>query len=233
MTKVCIVGSADSLTGKGLGEKIDSHDIIIRINQPKISGFEKDVGSRVTHSFIAPWQIVGFKPNKNVCRRCHSKMANAISREKSILIEDCFNRLRLEDSATILLKEITEGPFYDFHSFYKEINHLINNTVKFSFINLLNRSPKWKKRGFSKNPTTGTLLIEYYRKFYGNVDIAGFGHPITKRQDDFYHYWDINKENSLKRTEPHDINIDIMWLQKLHKKNKINILELDESINTI
>ena len=42
MNKVCIVGSADSLTGKGLGGKIDSHDIIIRINQPEISGFEKE-----------------------------------------------------------------------------------------------------------------------------------------------------------------------------------------------
>jgi hypothetical protein len=232
MNKVCIVGSADSLTGKGLGEKIDNHDIIIRINQPHISGFEKDVGSRVTHCFIAPWQIVGFTPNKSVCRRCHSKMANAISREKSILIEDCFNRLKLEDNGTIVLKDTTEGPFYDFHGFYKEISNLINSNIKFSFINISHRSPKWKKRGFSKSPTSGTLLIEYYRKLYGNVDIAGFGHPINKRQDDFYHYWDINKEDSLKRTDPHDINIDIMWLQKLHKKNKINILELNENNNT-
>ena len=66
MNKVCIVGSADSLTGKGLGEKIDNHDIIIRINQPHISGFEKDVGSRITHCFIGPWQIVGWTPGGNV-----------------------------------------------------------------------------------------------------------------------------------------------------------------------
>ena len=76
MTKVCIVGSADSLIGKGLGEQIDNHDIIIRINQPQISGFEKDVGSRITHSFIAPWQIIGWVPGGNVCELCSAKDKN-------------------------------------------------------------------------------------------------------------------------------------------------------------
>ena len=233
MTKVCIVGSADSLIGKGLGEQIDNHDIIIRINQPQISGFEKDVGSRITHSFISPWQIVGFTPNRRICRKCQSKMANATPREKSIIIEDCFNRLKLEDNGTIVLKDTTESVSYNFHRFYKEISHLIDTSINFSFIQV-SRShhavKKWRKRGFAEVPTNGTLVIEHYRKVYGNVNIAGFGHPVTKRQDDFYHYWD--KENRLKKTDPHDINMDIMWLQKLHKKNKINILELNENNNT-
>ena len=45
-------------------------------------------------------------------------------------------------------------------------------------------------------------------------------------------YWDTKKENSFP-DDPHDINMDMIWLKKLYKKNKINILELDESNNTI
>ena len=234
MTKVCIVGSADSLIGKGLGEQIDNHDIIIRINQPQISGFEKDVGSRITHSFISPWQIVGFTPNRSICRKCHSKMENATPVEKSIIIEDCFNRLKLEDNGTIVLKDTTEGVSYDFHRFYKEISHLIDTSINFSFIQVLKSHhgvKKWRKRGFAKVPTNGTLVIEHYRKVYGNVNIAGFGHSSKARHDKFYHYWDSKKEKNLTN-HPHDINTDIIWLKKLHDKHKIRILELDENNNT-
>lgn len=248
MTKVCIVGSADSLTGKGLGEKIDSHDIIIRINQPQISGFEKDAGSRITHSFIAPWQIAGWVPRGNVCAICSSKIENRKDRTESIIREDCFNRLKLEDKRTIVLQSKPAGLTYNFHSFYKEISHLIDDQVNFSFIEIFNTIKKWRKRGFSRFPTNGSLLVEYYRKVYGNVNIVGFGHGSNGKQDKFYHYWDteskwrdhgynvvnneIIRDNSFSG-DPHNLNIDRVWLNKLHKKNKINILELDESINTI
>ncbi len=232
MTKVCIVGSADSLTGKGLGEVIDSHDVIIRINQPKISGFEKDAGSRITHCFISPWQIAGWMPKGNVCALCSSRIDNRKPRKESIIREDCFNKLKLEDKRTIVLQSHPAGLTYDFHSFYKEINHLIDNTFNFSFIQIFDTIKKWRKRGFSRIPTNGTLVVEYYRKLYGNVNIVGFGNALNGKQDKFYHYWDIKKDKSLSN-DPHNMSTDIIWLKKLHKKNKINILELDESINTI
>ena len=234
MTKVCIVGSADSLIGKGLGEKIDNHDMIVRINQPHISGFEKDVGSRITHCFIGPWQIVGWTPGGNVCELCSAKDKNRKIREKTIINEDCFNRLKLEDRRTIVLRSHPAGLIYDFHRFYKEISHLIDDGIDFSFIETLTsvNIKKWRKRGFTRIPTNGTQVVEYYRRVYGNVNIAGFGHGSNERSDKFYHYWDTKKENSFP-DDPHDINMDMIWLKKLHKKNKINILELDENNNTI
>jgi hypothetical protein len=43
---VAIVGSGPSERGKGLGGEIDSHDIVIRINNHTVKGFEADYGSR-------------------------------------------------------------------------------------------------------------------------------------------------------------------------------------------
>ena len=49
---VCIVGKSDSLLGKGLGDAIDAHDAVFRVNMPPIKGHEKDVGTKTSVCFI-------------------------------------------------------------------------------------------------------------------------------------------------------------------------------------
>ena len=219
-TKVCIVGSSDSLIGKSLGEKIDSHEIVVRINQPEISGFEKDIGSRLNHSFISIWQI-----------------AKGVTGIGPIVNKDCFERLRNEEgeSAVVLpTSKLFFGLNYDFHCFYREISPFIDDSIMINFIDTSPGVPfinmkKWKKRGFSRRPTNGTLVVDYYRRLYGRINIVGFGHPSDVAREKFYHYWDTNKEKDLPAMHKyHEPNIDTAWLNRLHKKNKINILELDE-----
>ena len=43
---VAIVGNGPSEVNKGLGKEIDSHDIVIRINNYSIQGYERDYGSK-------------------------------------------------------------------------------------------------------------------------------------------------------------------------------------------
>lgn len=43
---IAVVGNGPSELGKGLGQEIDSHDVVIRFNNYKIKGFEKDYGRR-------------------------------------------------------------------------------------------------------------------------------------------------------------------------------------------
>lgn len=45
-SNIAVVGNGPSEIGKGLGAEIDSHDIVIRFNNYKTDGFEKDYGSR-------------------------------------------------------------------------------------------------------------------------------------------------------------------------------------------
>jgi len=46
--KVCIIGNSPNLLENDLGEKIDSFDQVIRINDFLIKGFEKQIGSKTT-----------------------------------------------------------------------------------------------------------------------------------------------------------------------------------------
>jgi len=51
--KVVIIGNAPSLIGSNLGKKIDRCSKIVRFNDFRIQGFEKDLGSRTTHWCVA------------------------------------------------------------------------------------------------------------------------------------------------------------------------------------
>jgi len=47
-SKIIIVGSGSSVLDKELGKKIDSFDIVVRLNNYEIKGYEKYVGSKTT-----------------------------------------------------------------------------------------------------------------------------------------------------------------------------------------
>ncbi|XP_064412763.1 type 2 lactosamine alpha-2,3-sialyltransferase isoform X2 [Latimeria chalumnae] len=55
--KCIVVGNGGVLRNKTLGEKIDSYDIIIRLNNGPVIGHEKDVGKRTTFRLCYPESI--------------------------------------------------------------------------------------------------------------------------------------------------------------------------------
>ena len=49
VNKSCvIVGNGGSLRGSGLGKRIDSYDVVARMNSFRIFGYEEDVGNKCT-----------------------------------------------------------------------------------------------------------------------------------------------------------------------------------------
>lgn len=50
--RVAIVGGAPNIAGRGLGEGIDSHDLVVRLNLMLPDGRESDLGSRTDVRFI-------------------------------------------------------------------------------------------------------------------------------------------------------------------------------------
>ncbi|XP_059196947.1 ST3 beta-galactoside alpha-2,3-sialyltransferase 3a isoform X3 [Centropristis striata] len=53
--KTCIiVGNGGILSNKSLGQRIDDFDVVVRLNEAPVTGFEKDVGSKTTMRITYP-----------------------------------------------------------------------------------------------------------------------------------------------------------------------------------
>ncbi|XP_044540802.1 type 2 lactosamine alpha-2,3-sialyltransferase-like, partial [Gracilinanus agilis] len=55
--KCIVVGNGAVLKNKTLGEKIDSYDVIIRINDGPVRGYEEDVGTKTTFRIFYPESV--------------------------------------------------------------------------------------------------------------------------------------------------------------------------------
>ncbi|ROL41634.1 CMP-N-acetylneuraminate-beta-1,4-galactoside alpha-2,3-sialyltransferase [Anabarilius grahami] len=52
--KCIIIGNGGILYNKSLGSKIDQYDVVVRLNEAPVAGFEKDVGSKTTMRITYP-----------------------------------------------------------------------------------------------------------------------------------------------------------------------------------
>jgi hypothetical protein len=63
---ICVVGNSNHIKGKGLGEQIDSHDIVVRkgfFTEQKFAQDEintKDFGTKITDWYVGSWEIFNF-----------------------------------------------------------------------------------------------------------------------------------------------------------------------------
>ena len=64
MKTICIVGNSPHIKGLGLGGKIDSHDIVIRIGRFYCD--PHDFGTKVTHWYIGPWALWSHSLKQNI-----------------------------------------------------------------------------------------------------------------------------------------------------------------------
>ncbi|EMP34104.1 Type 2 lactosamine alpha-2,3-sialyltransferase [Chelonia mydas] len=70
LKRCVVVGNGGVLRNKTLGEKIDSYDVVIRMNNGPVIGYEEDVGRRTTFRLFYPESIfsdpINYDPNTTV-----------------------------------------------------------------------------------------------------------------------------------------------------------------------
>ena len=77
LVSCAIVGNAEHLLGQGLGEYIDEHDAVLRINDGP-QGSPQDVGERTTHRI--------YNRNKSIKACCNDEAAAALAPGTMILL---------------------------------------------------------------------------------------------------------------------------------------------------
>lgn len=128
---IAVVGNGPSEVGKGLGSEIDSHDIVVRINNYAIDGYENDYGTKTD---------IWVKASLDFIR--HGIRDDRI---KAVLYESNLERFPLYDGYVNAMNDEMRSCFVDYcdqndHAFFCE-KHYRYPTTGLMIINKLRRIP--------------------------------------------------------------------------------------------
>lgn len=174
--RVCIVGNGDSLLDKGMGDEIDSHDIVVRINHCFTIGLEKDAGSKCTHWCIN--QVYASSPSFISCF--------FIPRVDELKPYGLHTIIRRTDPISSLKDEHSALDSIFANATFNQIVGEELNVISLNF-RKETRANKFPLRFSNIIETTGLGLIYYFIKRYREVNIIGFGSP--DQTNEIRHYW--------------------------------------------
>ncbi|XP_061111321.1 CMP-N-acetylneuraminate-beta-galactosamide-alpha-2,3-sialyltransferase 2-like isoform X2 [Conger conger] len=189
-----VVGNSNNLLGSSYGSQIDDHDFVMRMNEAKTIGYEKDVGRRTTHHFLYPESAIDLENNTNL-----------------VLIP-----FKMRDFEW-LISVITDGSIT---VTYRRVPARIKfNKEKVLFYNpafLKYVKEQWVKT--HKYPSTGMLVLLFAIHICDEVSVYGYG---ADRYGLWKHYWE--KIQGTKLVSKHSGNKEYDILQLLHEAGKIKL----------
>ncbi|XP_063206506.1 type 2 lactosamine alpha-2,3-sialyltransferase isoform X2 [Chroicocephalus ridibundus] len=204
-----VVGNGGVLRNKTLGEKIDSYDVIIRMNNGPVIGYEEDVGRRTTFRLSYPESIfsdpIHYDPNTTVVLIVFKP------RDLKWLWEILGGQ---KISAKGFWKKPALNMIYK-SSQIRILDPSITRKTAYEWLNFPTRFPKKEK---PKHPTTGLIAITLAFHICHEVHLAGFKYDFSDRNSSL-HYYGNDTMSQMIQNEYHNINAEQKFLKQLIDKN--------------
>uniref|UniRef100_A0A3P9ICB6 CMP-N-acetylneuraminate-beta-galactosamide-alpha-2,3-sialyltransferase 4 n=1 Tax=Oryzias latipes TaxID=8090 RepID=A0A3P9ICB6_ORYLA len=192
--KTCVVvGNSFAIKHTSLGNVINKYDVVIRLNDAPVRGFEKDVGNKTTMRIFYP-ESATYNPG------LHNEEDTLM-----VLVPFKTNDLRW-------LKEILYDEKRDRRGFWRPPPLLW--LVDRSKVRVLDPFFMHQTRKQLFHPTTGFLAVFVALNYCDVVHLAGFGYPPKRDQHQPIHYFDHNSMKAMMNS-PHDIIHEARVLKKL------------------
>ncbi|KAM6923157.1 ST3 beta-galactoside alpha-2,3-sialyltransferase 7 isoform 1-T3 [Lycodopsis pacificus] len=199
-----VVGSGGVLHGSHLGSHIDQYDIIIRLNNAPVSGYEKDAGSRTTIRLIYP--------------EAAPRSANEYKNTTMVALV-VFKSLDLDWLTSVITKQplsfwskiwfwrevVDDIPLRpeNFRILHPEIIHKTGQVLQ-----------KYALKQGNMVPTLGASALVMALQLCDQVSLAGFGydmqHPAAR-----LHYYETIRMDAMKAQVVHDVNAEKLFLRDL------------------
>ncbi|KAK9541571.1 hypothetical protein VZT92_001604 [Zoarces viviparus] len=199
-----VVGSGGVLHGSHLGSHIDQYDIIIRLNNAPVSGYEKDAGSRTTIRLIYP--------------EAAPRSANEYKNTTTVALV-VFKSLDLDWLTSVITKQplsfwskiwfwrevVDDIPLRpeNFRILHPEIIHKTEEALQ-----------KYALKQGNTVPTLGASALVMALQLCDQVSLAGFGydmqHPGAR-----LHYYETIRMDAMKAQVVHDVNAEKLFLRDL------------------
>ncbi|XP_060702638.1 CMP-N-acetylneuraminate-beta-galactosamide-alpha-2,3-sialyltransferase 4 [Hemiscyllium ocellatum] len=211
-----IVGNGYTLRNSSLGETINEYDIVIRINDAPVRGYEKDVGSKTTLRFFYP-ESAAKDPNiennpSTLLVFLPFKQVDAQWLREIVYDEKRFRKGFWKSPPLIWEANPSNIRILNPYYIHQAATKLLNIPLKLP--------PKSKQKPV--HPTTGLLAITVALNYCDEVHIAGFGYPLTKQSTPI-HYYGKTTMKEMANSE-HNVTHEQQFLKRLLDAGAIKYL---------
>ncbi|KAG7484490.1 hypothetical protein MATL_G00049940 [Megalops atlanticus] len=208
--RTCVViGNGFGIKNSSLGGTINKYDVVIRLNDAPIRGYEEDVGNKTTMRFFYP-ESASYNPTIHNDPDTIMVLVPFKQQDLRWLKEILYDEKRVRKGFWKPPPQIWLGktshirildPFF--------LRQTASRLLKIP----LNLPPKSNQNPV--HPTTGILAIYVALNYCDVVHIAGFGYPESKNQKHPIHYYGYDTMKSMKDSY-HDLNHEaeaLKWLE--------------------
>ncbi|TRZ02643.1 hypothetical protein DNTS_000625 [Danionella cerebrum] len=210
-----IVGNGGILSNKSLGSKIDQYDVVVRLNEAPVAGFEKDVGSKTTMRITYPEGAI------QKSERYEKSSLFVLSAFKPMDFRWLLHmvkrdRLRYMDGFWKSVARVVPREPQDM----RILNPYFIQEASFRFIGFPHNNGLMGKGNI---PTLGTVAITMALHNCDEVAVAGFGYDLNFLHAPL-HYYEKLKMSAIKESWTHNIYKEKEFLRKLVKGGVIQDL---------
>ncbi|ELW72242.1 CMP-N-acetylneuraminate-beta-galactosamide-alpha-2, 3-sialyltransferase 4 [Tupaia chinensis] len=176
-----VVGNGHRLRNSSLGGTINKYDVVIRLNNAPVAGYEGDVGSKTTMRLFYP-ESAHFDPK-------------AENNPDTLLVLVAFKAMDLHWMEAILSdkRRVRKG-FWKQPPLIWDVNpkqvRILNPFFMEIAADKLLSLPMQQSRRAKQKPTTGLLAITLALHLCDLVHIAGFGYPDAYNKRQTIHYYE-------------------------------------------
>ncbi|XP_066562334.1 type 2 lactosamine alpha-2,3-sialyltransferase isoform X2 [Amia ocellicauda] len=218
--KCIVVGSGSILKNKHLGPDIDAFDVVIRLNDAPLRGYEADVGKKTTFRLFYPESY----PTTNI--DYDPQTVGVIVLFKPMDIRWLINVLRKKTVNPRGFWKTPASRLFGSPSRIRILNPLILNKFNNKYLHYPQHEYKGQSVLF---PTSGMIGIAMALHMCESVSIAGFHYDF--HSNDYLHYYGYIRMSYVKEMFSHDIPAEQLILQRLKQSELISDLhELKKNI---
>uniref|UniRef100_A0A3P9LPW2 Lactosylceramide alpha-2,3-sialyltransferase n=1 Tax=Oryzias latipes TaxID=8090 RepID=A0A3P9LPW2_ORYLA len=199
-----VVGNGGVLQGSHLGPHIDQYDVIIRMNNAPVVGFERDVGSRTTIRLMYP---EGAPHSANEYRKT------------SMIALVVFKSLDLDWLTSVITKKPLS--FWSKMWFWREVVDdipLSPESFKILHPEIIHKTgqvlQKYTLKQGNMNPTLGASALVMAMQLCDQVSLAGFGYNM-QHPEARLHYYEAIRMDAMKAQVVHDVSAEKLFLRDL------------------
>ncbi|XP_078023368.1 CMP-N-acetylneuraminate-beta-galactosamide-alpha-2,3-sialyltransferase 4 isoform X3 [Epinephelus lanceolatus] len=205
--RTCVViGNGFAIKNSSLGGIINKYDVVIRLNDAPVRGYEEDVGNKTTMRFFYP-ESASYNPALHNEPGTLMVLVPFKQQDLRWLKEILYNEKRVRKGfwkppPQIWLGDVNNIRVLDPHFLHHTADRLLQIPLH----------PRSKQQPV--HPTTGILAVFVALNYCDVVHIAGFGYPNTKSQRQPIHYYGYDTMKSMKNSY-HDLNHEAEALKRL------------------